>query len=79
MIKVRTECNECIHCKMCKYIGRADTLSRKLKNTNCRKGPNGDYSWDKVSSIENIDIEFVCPDFIENVIAIRNREREKNI
>lgn len=79
MIKLRTECNECIHFKMCRYVGSANTLLNKLKNTNFGTGSNDDYSWDKVSSNRNVNIEFSCPDFTKNVIVTRNGEGEKNI
>lgn len=45
MIKVKTECDDCIHSKVCRHKGNVEMFYDKLKNENFGKGPNDDYDW----------------------------------
>lgn len=69
MIKLETDCNDCIYSKMCKNKDNAKNDMEKLKRTNYGKGPNDDYGWDLMMRSRNVVITFSCPDFDD--VAIR--------
>lgn len=65
MIKLATNCNECIHAKVCRNKYNTNTAMEKLKNMQFGKGPNDDYTWDTIMNFSNVDILFSCPDFLK--------------
>ena len=69
MIKLATDCKDCIHSKMCKNKDNAKYDMEKLKRTNYGKGPNDDYGWDLMISSRNVDITFSCPDFASSKLT----------
>ena len=42
MLKLLTDCNECIHKRTCKYYDHPKQAMEKLKNTTYGDGPNDD-------------------------------------
>lgn len=63
MINLRTNCEECIHSKVCKNKNNPKTFCDKLKNLNYGTGPNDDYDWDTMSNHYNVKIDISCLDF----------------
>lgn len=61
MLKLLTDCNECIHKRTCKYYDHPKQAMEKLKNTTYGDGPNDDYGWDIM--MEHVDVSFSCPDY----------------
>lgn len=68
MIKLSTDCKECIHEKVCKNKNNAKYAMEKLKGTTYGKGPNDDYDWDYMMKAKHVDISFSCPDFNSSVL-----------
>lgn len=68
MIKLKTDCKDCIHEKVCKNKNNAKYDMEKLKNTMYGKGPNDDYYWYIMMEARHVDIEFSCPDFTSGVV-----------
>ena len=66
MIKVTTDCEKCIHNKMCRYRNNVKHDAEKLKNTRYGNGPNDDYGWDIMSDHNHVTITFSCKDFNPN-------------
>lgn len=73
MIKLKTNCDNCIHKKVCKNINNAENNMNKLKKTQYGSGPNNDYDWDIMMKHNNVVIEFSCPDF-EKLILDKRRD-----
>lgn len=67
MIKLATDCKNCIHEKVCKNKNNALHAAEKLKKTTYGEGPNDDYDWDYIMEAEHVDITFSCPDFTSGV------------
>lgn len=63
MIKLKTNCDDCTHKRICKNINNAEHNMNKLKKTQYGSGPNDDYDWDIMMEHNNVIIEFSCPDF----------------
>lgn len=63
MLRLKTDCNKCLHRNVCKNKDNAKAAMNKLKDTNYGKGPNDDYGWDIMSDVLHINIEFSCPDY----------------
>ena len=63
MIKLKTNCDECVHKKVCKNINNAELNMNKLKKIQYGTGSNNDYYWDIMMKHYNVVIEFSCPDF----------------
>lgn len=74
MIKLKTNCDACIHKKVCKNINNAVHNMNKLKKTQYGSGPNDDYNWDIMMNHYNVVIEFSCPDFEKPKPLIRTPE-----
>lgn len=67
MIKLKTECEKCLHEKICRNKGNARLAMEKLKNTQYGDGPNDDYDWDIIMESKHVNIEFSCPDYYVGV------------
>lgn len=65
MIKLITDCDKCIHNKMCKYRRNAELAMKKLKSMTYGTGPNDDYDWGTMMEFEHVDITFSCPDYVK--------------
>lgn len=74
MIKLKTNCDDCTHKKVCKNINNAEHNMNKLKKTQYGSGPNDDYDWDTMMETDNVIIEFSCPDFEKTKTLIRTPE-----
>ena len=66
MIKLKTDCAKCLHEKVCKHKNNAVNAMIKLKNMTYGNGPNDDYDWGIMMESKHVDIEFSCPDYMEN-------------
>lgn len=74
MIKLKTNCNDCIHKKVCKNVNNARYNMTKLKDMQYGSGPNDDYNWDTMMEHHNVIIEFSCPDFEKQKASIKTQE-----
>lgn len=63
MIKLTTDCKDCIMNKTCKYHNNAKYAMEKLKDMKYGHGPNDDYSWDTMMEVEHVNITFSCQFF----------------
>lgn len=63
MIRLATDCKECVHEKMCKYRNNAVHAMNKLSSMTYGTGPNDDYDWNTMMECEHVTITFSCPDF----------------
>lgn len=63
MIKLTTDCKDCIMNKTCKYKNNALHAMNKLKATKYGTGPNDDYDWDTMMDVESVSITFSCPHY----------------
>lgn len=63
MIRLKTNCNNCIHNKTCKFKGHAEEDMKKLKNMIYGDGPNDDYNWDTMLESRHVNVDFSCPDY----------------
>lgn len=66
MIKLKTDCKDCIHEKVCKNKNNAKYDMQRLNSSIYGKGPNDDYNWEYMMNARHVDIEFSCPDFSSN-------------
>ena len=73
MIKLKTDCDTCLHKDICKYKDNAKVDMNKLKDMNYGIGPNDDYSWDDISNSRHVDITFSCTDYRNGQTAIQRR------
>lgn len=65
MLKLRTDCDKCIHNKVCRNKNNPKHAMQKLVNTTYGDGPNDDYGWDVMMKSQNVDVSFSCPDYQE--------------
>lgn len=63
MLKLLTDCDDCMFNRVCKYHNRPKQAMEKLKNTTYGEGPNDDYGWDVMMKQEHVDVSFSCPDY----------------
>lgn len=63
MLKLRTDCDKCIHSKVCRNKNNPKNAMKKLANTTYGNGPNDDYGWDVMMKQEHVDVSFSCPDY----------------
>lgn len=76
MIKLNTDCNNCLHAKVCKHKDNAKHAMERLKVTPYGTGPNSDYDWETMMNSFGVNIIFSCPDYIikkntrTNVVSI---------
>ena len=68
MIKLKTECDICMHKKLCRFVYNAKNDMEKLKNTQYGNSPDTDYDWDYMTKYRNVDITFSCPNFQVNIV-----------
>ena len=73
MIKLKTDCDTCLHKDICKYKDNAKIDMNKLKDMNYGTGPNDDYYWDDISKSRHVDIAFSCTDYRNGQTAIQRR------
>lgn len=67
MIKLKTDCKDCMHEKVCKNKNNAKYDMEKLKKSQYGRGPNDDYDWGFMMDARHVDIEFSCPDFTSGI------------
>lgn len=62
-IKLTTNCEECVHKKICRYKHSAKEDMRKLSDMVYGYDSNMDHTWGTLMEIRNVDITFSCSDF----------------
>lgn len=62
-VNLKTNCEHCVHEKVCRNNGRPESFKRKIENTNYGDGPNDDYGLDTMSNSYHITIDISCNDF----------------
>ena len=63
MIKLKTDCTDCVHSKVCQYKHNARLAMDKFNESLFVSGSGDAYKWrDKMTS-DHVDVEFSCPDF----------------
>ena len=75
MIKLATDCDKCIHKKMCRNKDNAKYAMERLKNMQYGKGPNDDYDWDTMMKARHVGITFSCPDFVKIALPVGESKR----
>ena len=63
MISLVTNCDDCIHEKVCSYKNNAKHDMNKLSSAIYGKGPNDDYDWATMMKSRHVAITFSCLDF----------------
>ena len=71
MIKLTTDCSNCVHSKVCRNKNNAKNAMEKLKNQQYGDGPNDDYDWNIMMQHYNVKIEFSCPDYKNCIVNFR--------
>lgn len=71
MIKLKTDCSNCVHNKVCRHKDNAKKAMEKLKKQKYSNIPDDDYDWDAMMNLSNVDIEFSCPDYKNCIVNIR--------
>ena len=66
MIKLKTDCTDCAHSKVCQYKHNARFAMDKLKKTYLHLSSNDVCTWEDKMAQDHVDIEFSCPDFARN-------------
>lgn len=74
MIKLKTDCDICMHKRICRFVHNAKNDMEKLKDTQYGNSPSTDYDWDYMAKYRNVDIFFSCPNFQVNTV----KKGEKN-
>ena len=68
MMELKTNCKDCLHNKMCRFKGNAESDFEKLAGTTYGDGVNDDYSWEIMLSSRHVNVTFSCADFLKKDI-----------
>ena len=79
MITLKTDCDNCIHSKVCGRKDRPKYVREKLGDLIFGKGPNDDYDWDTMMEHYKVDIDISCPDFDKIVPVSRTVDVSKYV
>lgn len=64
MIKLKTDCTDCVHSKVCQYKHNPRLAMDKLKKSTFESGASYDVcTWEIRMAKDHVDVEFSCPDF----------------
>ena len=63
MIKLKTDCIDCVHSKVCRYKHNARLAMDKFNESIFVSGSGDTYSWMDKMERDHVDVEFSCPDF----------------
>lgn len=66
MIKLNTDCSNCLHAKVCKHKDNAKHAMDMLKVTPFGIDPGATETWETVMNKFGVNIIFSCPDYIIN-------------
>lgn len=66
-VNLKTKCEECVHVKVCRNIGRPAAFKTRMENTDYSHGPNDDYGLDTMLDHYHIAIDISCKDFEKSV------------
>lgn len=75
MIKLKTDCEKCIHKKVCGNKGNPEEAMVRLSNDIYGTDPNDVSSWEQMMKRKNVDIVFSCPDFDMGPVYLNNGYR----
>ena len=71
MIKLKTDCTDCMHSKICRYKHNARSAMDKLKKEIFTSEISNDaYTWEDTMARNHVDIEFSCPDYKQNLDTV---------
>lgn len=73
-VNLKTKCEECVHEKVCRNIGRPKIFKKCIENTQYGRGPNDDYGLDTMSDSYHISIDISCNDFEMVMLPRRIKE-----
>ena len=66
MIKLKTDCNECIHVNVCQYKHNAQFAMDKFKTTAFKSARSNEVcKRKKKMECDHINVEFSCPEYEE--------------
>lgn len=66
MIKLKTDCSDCIHANVCHYKNNPKFAKDKLeKETFTSKISNDVSTWEVETERYHVNIEVSCPDFVK--------------
>ena len=64
MIKLKTDCADCAHSKICQYKHNARLAMDKLKKEIFTSGvSDNNCTWEDKMARDHVDVEFSCPYF----------------
>lgn len=68
MIKLKTDCADCIHSKVCRWKHNARLAMDKLKKEIFTSGISDDgCTWEIKMAQDHVDVEFSCPEYKQNL------------
>lgn len=67
MINLKTNCEDCVHAKVCKNRDNAKSFKNRLLENNYGLGPNDDYDWNTMSDYYRVNIDISCLDFEKSI------------
>ena len=73
-VNLKTNCKDCIHEKVCKNRGIAESFNKRLSELTYGCGPNDDYDWNTMSDCYHVKIDISCSDF-ERIIPVKKNCR----
>lgn len=59
MIKLATECRECLHRNVCRNKDNPKRVMEKLIGSEYEKG----HDWDHMTEVMHVNVTFSCPDY----------------
>lgn len=63
MIKLKSDCEKCMHSDVCKYKNNAKNDMERLSLMTYGDGPNDDYNWSTMSESRHVNITFSCDNY----------------
>lgn len=64
MISLKTNCEECLYSKVCKYRGNGTKIREILSKSICHEEESNDlYKWSDMCNKYNVRIDISCPEF----------------
>ena len=66
-VNLKTNCKDCVHEKVCKNHGRAESFNERMCDLTYGSGTNDDYNWKTMSDHYHVQIDISCIDFEKRV------------
>ena len=74
MIKLKTDCNECIHVNVCQYKHNAQFAMDKFKTITFKSPISNEVcTWEEKMEYDHINVEFSCPEYEEKQQTLLKR------